>query len=62
MSDDLFGQTAPDKRMVITELQRELAVRKNIYPHWTDTGRITATVAAHRIMCLQAAIVLLEEP
>lgn len=61
MSEGLFPPTGPDKRMVLEELSRELAMRKNVFPSWVDKGRLTPEVAAHRILCMQEAIRLLEE-
>lgn len=61
MSDDLFENVGPDRQMCISELQRELMVRESVYPRWVDRGTIKPDMAAHRILCIKKAIVLLKE-
>jgi hypothetical protein len=61
MSDDLFEQTGPDRQMCINELLREVRVRERLYPAWTEAGKIDPKTAAHRILCLRAAIAMLRE-
>jgi hypothetical protein len=41
---------------IIAELQRELEMRRKLYPSWCATGRITVTVAGDRIRTLEEAI------
>ena len=60
MSENLFKNEGPDRQMCIDELKRELQVRRNVYPHWVKTDRIKPELAAHRILCMQKAIVYLE--
>lgn len=60
--DDLFGAVVgPDRMMIINELRREAEIRERLYPRWLETGKIDPATAAHRIMCMRAAIALLEE-
>jgi hypothetical protein len=61
MSEGLFDDVGPDRQMCINELQRELHVRESVYPRWVERGTIKSDVAAHRILCLTKAIVLLKE-
>lgn len=35
---------------------RELAMRRNVYPKWTQTGRMKAEMADHEINCMQAIV------
>lgn len=41
---------------IIAELQRELTMRRSLYPAWTATGKITVATAGDRICWLEAAI------
>ena len=62
-SDDLFaGDNRPrvDMRMAITELKRELLIRRTHYPRWIKTGRIPEDIAKHRIECLEFALKALD--
>ncbi len=38
----------------ITCVRRELAMRKNVYPKWTQSGRMKPETANHEINCMQA--------
>ena len=38
----------------ITCVRRELAMRKNVYPKWVQSGRMKAEAADHEIQCMQA--------
>lgn len=40
----------------LQEAQRELEVRRTVYPRWIERGQITPTLTAHRF-ALHAAIV-----
>jgi hypothetical protein len=35
-------------------VRREIAVRKNVYPKWTKSGRMKPEVADYEISCMQA--------
>ena len=49
----------PTKRDVIEELERELGVRKAIYPDWVRRNRMRQDTADWRITCLEKALELL---
>ena len=44
------------KYEVIAEVERELAMRKKLFPAWCATGRITVAQAADRINLLELAL------
>jgi hypothetical protein len=46
---------------VIYELEREISVRKRVYPQWKLEGRITADVADHRLTCMERALELIKK-
>lgn len=48
----LFPLTAAD---VLAELDREIAVRRQLFPKWIDQGKMKPDVADHRIACLVEA-------
>ncbi len=39
---------------MIACVRRELAMRKNVYPKWVQSGRMKAEEADHQINCMQA--------
>lgn len=41
-------------------LRRELALRRNVYPKWIESRRMTPDKAAHEIECMEAAIKTIE--
>lgn len=47
----------------IKELKRELDTRQRVYPIWSSgpSPKLKPAVAAHRIACIEASIVVLEE-
>jgi hypothetical protein len=45
----------------LTELKRELGIRKVLYPDWVRKGQISERVATCRMEALQDAIDLLEQ-
>lgn len=61
MSDMFDPPTVDDMRRedVIAELERELAVRRDVYPRWIVSKKIDPTTAHWRITALEAAIRLL---
>lgn len=61
MSENLWDEDPIDKRMVLEELKRELAMRRNVFPAWVKNGRLDQATADHRIRCLQEAIKMIEE-
>lgn len=57
MSNDLFaGATYRDIRLtdMLEELDRELKVRRRVYPRWIDQGKLDPVIADRRILCLIA--------
>ena len=40
----------------ISEVERELAIRKNVYPKWIKSGRLAKTTAERSIARLTAAL------
>ena len=47
-------------REEIEELKRELRTRRQVYPGWQATGKITSKEAEHRKACLESTIERLE--
>ncbi len=43
--------TAADK---LAAAEREVKMRKHVYPRWMEAGRISAGKAAHEIACMEA--------
>ncbi len=39
---------------MIACVRRELAMRKNVYPKWVESGRMKPDDADHQINCMQA--------
>lgn len=60
-SDNLFESMPVDRRQVLEELKRELVMRRNVFPAWVKNGRLTQSVADHRLTCMQEAVRLIEE-
>ena len=46
---------------LINELERELQVRRKLYPKWQMVGTISAEAAYHRIHCLEAMLIMLKK-
>ena len=60
-TENLWDEDPIDRRMVLEELNRELVMRRNVFPAWVKNGRLTEEIATHRIRCMQEAIKMLEE-
>lgn len=59
MVDDMFPQATPaDVRLEdkIQELERELAMRRQLYPKWVNTGKIQQPAAHKQIIVLEAIL------
>lgn len=41
--------------------QREEALRRNVYPKWVSSGRITQTKAEHEIACMSSIVATLQK-
>lgn len=62
-TDNMFPAPEPkDVRFeeIIAELQRELDMRKAVYPKWIEATKIDPEVAAARMLYVEAAIMWLE--
>lgn len=46
----------PDLTEQLAELERELAIRRRVYPRWVADGQLRKDVAEYRIRVLEAAI------
>lgn len=57
MSGDLFPDpTYRDIRLedMLEELEREIKVRRRVYPRWIESGKLDPVTADRRILCLVA--------
>ena len=57
--DDMFPQAVPDDvRLIdkIAELERELGMRRALYPKWVNNGKITREAAHRQIIALEAIL------
>jgi hypothetical protein len=43
---------------LLNEFERELEVRRRVYPHWVAENKLSAGKAAHRIACMEEAVKL----
>lgn len=46
---------------ILQELQRELGMRKSVYPRWVEQKKLTQKTADFRIAAIEQAIVRLQE-
>lgn len=54
----------PNKKTLsdaISEIKRELALRKQVYPRWIEQGKITRQDANHQYQSMERALELLQE-
>lgn len=57
--ETLFGAIAPEDvsdEAIIAELERELSLRRRVYPRWVTAGKLEADTAQRRILLFEAAI------
>lgn len=57
--ETLFGTIAPadvSDGAIIAELERELKLRRSVYPRWVAAGKLNAETAERRIVLFEAAI------
>lgn len=54
--DALFEDPPPDLRQQIAELERELTMRRQVYPRLIEKGSLTQEQATYRIRCLEETI------
>lgn len=58
--NELLYPRPPDLYEQLKELERELEVRKHVYPGWIERGKIKLQTANYRIACLKATIAFLK--
>jgi hypothetical protein len=54
---DLFNGTLPialDAQ--VREVEREIALRRRVYPRWIESGRLTQSAADRQIAVMQAVL------
>lgn len=56
MSDLFDSPTYKDIRLsdMLEELEREIKVRRRVYPRWVENGKLDPVTADRRILCLVA--------
>jgi hypothetical protein len=45
---------------MLTEIKREIAMRKSVYPRWIESGKIKKETAASRVLILEALQIFLD--
>ena len=60
--DDLSYEKDISHDEIVNELVRELRERQRVYPRWvrSNTHGYTEELAAHRLACLQEAIIMIQ--
>ena len=59
---DLFCGTLPiDLRAQVSEVEREIALRRRVYPRWTAAGRLSQAAADRQIVTMEAVLATLRE-
>lgn len=59
MTGNLFPDATPEDVRTedkIAELQRELKLRRRVYPRWVADGKLTEVVAHRQILALEAML------
>ena len=52
---DLFGGTLPiPVTAQLAEVEREIALRRRVYPRWIQAGRLSQTAADRQIATMEA--------
>lgn len=60
MSADLFGGTLPiDLTVQIAEVEREIKLRRRVYPRWCQDGRLSHAAADRQIETMEAVLATL---
>jgi hypothetical protein len=55
MASDLFGGTLPiDPAAQLAEVEREVALRRRVYPRWVADGRMKQAAADRQIATMEA--------
>lgn len=54
---DLFGGTLPiDLAAQRAEIEREIALRRRVYPRWTEAGKMSHAAADRQIAVMEAVL------
>lgn len=53
--------TTPTPADLLACAEREVSMRKRVYPRWVEIGRLTQAKADHEIACMQAIAALLRQ-
>lgn len=53
---DMFPPTLDE---ILAELEREVVVRKRVFPRWVDNGQLKQELADRRIQLMEAAAALI---
>ena len=54
---DLFSGTLPiDLRAQLAEVEREIALRRRVYPRWVQIGRLSQAAADRQIAVMEAVL------
>jgi hypothetical protein len=56
----LFPPLNVEPVQLFQEVERELAVRKDVYPRWVTQRKLTQHQADHRIKCMEDLLTVLE--
>ena len=57
---DLFAGTLPiDLRAQVAEVEREIALRRRVYPRWVQADRMTQAAADRQIETMEAVLATL---
>jgi hypothetical protein len=59
MIEKQFTQQITVEEM-LTEIKREIAMRKSVYPRWIESGKIKKETAASRVLILEALQIFLD--
>lgn len=52
---DLFGGTLPiTLDAQVKEIEREIALRRRVYPRWTEAGKLSQAAADRQIAVMEA--------
>lgn len=52
---DLFGGTLPiTLDAQVKEIEREIALRRRVYPRWTEAGKLSQAAAERQIAVMEA--------
>lgn len=54
------AKAEPTKAELLACATRELRMRRRVYPHWVNDGRMPQAKADHELACMEAIVRLLE--